>query len=101
MNELEIPIKKLDQDAILFTKAHHSDAGFDIYSLEDVVILPGEIAKIKTGIAINIPTGYVGLIMDKSSMGSKGFKVFGGVVDAGYTGEVMVCLGHMKTDPKL
>jgi dUTP pyrophosphatase len=90
--EIELPVKKLTEDAIIPTKAHETDAGFDLYSVEEVYVGSINVEKIKTGIAINIPSGYVGLIQDRSGMGSRGFKVHGGVIDAGYTGEIMVCM---------
>lgn len=94
---IEIPIKLLSSDAKIPTKAHEIDAGFDLYSVQNIDIVSGQIAKIQTGITVNIPPGYVGLIQDKSSVGSKGLKVFGGVIDAGYTGEIIVCLGNMTS----
>jgi dUTP pyrophosphatase len=90
---IEIPIKLLSEDSKMPTKAHDTDAGFDLYSVEEVYVGSLAIEKIKTGIAVNIPAGYVGLIQDRSGMGSRGFKVHGGVIDAGYTGEIMVCIG--------
>lgn len=50
--------------------------------------------KVRTGIALEIPIGHVGLIMDRSGMGSKLIKVFGGVLDSNYRGEVIVCLAN-------
>lgn len=83
---------KLDKEAVLPTKAHKTDAGYDLYSVEDVTIHTLQLAKIKTGIAALIPEGYVGLIKDRSSMGSKGIHVFAGVIDHGYNGDISVCL---------
>jgi dUTP pyrophosphatase len=71
--------------------AHDSDAGFDIYTAAAVTILPGERVQIPTGIALAIPTGYVGLIWEKSGLSHKaGLATLGGVIDAGYRGEIMV-----------
>lgn len=96
MAEIEIPIKLLSPEAKMPTKAHSTDAGFDLYSIKDTYIPSGKVVKIKTGIAVNIPPGYVGFIKDRSSMGVDGFKVFGGVIDAGYTGELIVALGTIS-----
>lgn len=91
---LELRVKKLVEDAKLPTKAHITDAGFDLYSVEDVVLNSAETTKIDTGIAVEIPTGYVGVIFDRSSMGSKGIHRHGGIIDSSYRGPIMVCLNN-------
>lgn len=93
---MKIEIQKLNSSVQIPTKAHSYDAGWDIYAAEDMVIGDGETVKIKTGIAMAIPQGWFGLICDRSSMGSKGIKVMGGVVDSAYRGEVLVCLCNTK-----
>ncbi len=88
---MELKVKKLHEAAKLPTFAHTTDAGMDLYAIEPVTILPGERVQLKTGIAMVIPSGFVGLIWDKSGLSHKsGLKTLGGVVDAGYRGEVMV-----------
>ncbi len=88
---IKLPIKKLFENAVVPTFAHPGDAGMDLYARETVTINPGEKAVVGTGIAFAIPEGYVGLIWDKSGIAIKnGLKVLGGVIDAGYRGEVMV-----------
>jgi dUTP pyrophosphatase len=72
--------------------AHPTDAGLDLLSIEDITLLSGMPTKIRTGVSIEIPTGYVGLIWDKSSIGSLGIKTLGGVIDSDYRGEVIVTL---------
>lgn len=81
---------------VLFTgtepyRAHDTDAGFDLYAAHDVELGHG-VSKIDTGTHVAIPEGHVGFIMDRSSMGARGFHVFGGVIDCGYTGEITVLL---------
>jgi dUTP pyrophosphatase len=85
-------VKKLHKDAVVPVRAHATDAGLDLYSIEDAVIYPGQTEKVKTGIALAIPEGKVGLIWPRSSLGVKGLDVMAGVVDASYRGEVVVCL---------
>jgi len=86
---MEINVKKLHKDAKLPTYAHHGDAGFDLYSIESVSIPVGARVLVGTGIAIEIPDGYVGLIWDKSGLSMvHGLKNLGGVIDAGYRGEI-------------
>jgi deoxyuridine 5'-triphosphate nucleotidohydrolase len=94
-----IKVKRLTTTARLPTKAHESDAGFDIYSDEDKVISPMSRESIHTGIAIEIPEIpesnkdiYV-RIAPRSGLSVKaGIDVFAGVVDRGYIGEIIVCL---------
>lgn len=88
-----IKVKKLNEEAKMPTHGHPGDAGMDFYTLEDVVFAPGKQEKVFTGIALEIPEGYVGLIWDKSGISfNLGLKVMGGVVDASYRGEVIMNL---------
>ena len=90
---MKIKVKKLHKAAKLPTHGHPGDAGVDFYTVEDVVFPPGKQEKIYTGIALEIPEGYVGLIWDKSSISfNLGLKVMGGVVDASYRGEIIMNL---------
>lgn len=84
--------KKLKEGAILPKRSHPNDAGLDIYSNENKIIPPGKVELISTGIAMELPHGTVGLLLDRSSMGKKGIKVFGGVIDSDYRGEYIVAL---------
>jgi len=88
----KINFKKLYGGAHAPTKSNSTDAGYDLYSVNDVAIPKGYNALINTGIAIEIPRGSVGLIWDRSSLGVKGIHRHAGVIDCGYTGEVKVCL---------
>lgn len=93
---MQILFQKLHPDAKLPSYAHAEDAGMDFYALEAVTIAPGERAAIKTGIAMAIPAGYVGLFWDKSGVAIKrGMKTIAGVVDSGYRGEVLVGLHNL------
>lgn len=92
-----LQVKRLTSDARLPTKAYEGDAGYDLYCTKDIILKPGQIEKVSTGIAMKIPDGYSGFIWDRSGHGSKGIKVFGGVVDSSYRGEIFVCLGLMNT----
>lgn len=96
---ITIKIKRLNDFAILPDYSHPGDAGMNLYAAVDVTIQPGEVVKVSTGIATEIPEGFVGLIWDRSSMGSKGVKRMGGVIDAGYRGEIMVALLNTTAAP--
>ncbi|MDD5165146.1 MAG: dUTP diphosphatase [Candidatus Pacebacteria bacterium] len=88
---MQIKFKKLHPDAKIPAYAHPGDAGMDFFVLEKTVIKPGEHAAIKTGIAMEIPHGCVGLFWDKSGIAIKhSIKLLGGVIDAGYRGEVLI-----------
>lgn len=90
---------RLDENATAPTKANTSDAGWDLYSLEDVEIPPTSRSLIKTGISLQIPKGFVGLIWPRSGLAVKsGIDVFAGVVDSGYRGDVGVCLYNSSTE---
>ena len=94
-----IKVKKLHKDAITPTKAHASDAGFDLYALEDKIIEPGETALIKTGLAFELPDGYELQIRPRSgiTLNTK-LRVQLGTVDAGYVGEVGVIVDNINRD---
>jgi len=95
---IKLKVKKLHPDAKLPEFVHHGDAGMDLFSKEKVTIKVGERVKISTGIAVEIPHGYVGLVWDKSGLAATHMlKNLGGVMDAGYRGEYIVTLinlGH-------
>jgi len=88
-----IKIQKIDSKAMIPNYANKDDAGLDFYSAEDIVLKPGQRQAIGTGIKMEIPAGYVGLVWDKSGLAVKnGIKTMAGVVDAGYRGEIKVVL---------
>jgi len=90
---LELRVKKLHQDATIPTRAHKTDAGYDLYALESTTIYQNTHQLVKTGISLEIPEGYVGLIWPRSGLSYKyGLDVFAGVIDSGYRGDVGVIL---------
>lgn len=93
---MNIHVKKLHPDAVLPAFAHPGDAGMDLYSVEDMVLEPGERRSVPTGIAIALPDGYVSLVWDKSGVSHKfGVKTLGGVLDSGYRGEYLIGLVNL------
>ena len=83
----------LNPNAKIPTKANINDAGFDLYSIIDTVIPTKQRKTVNTGIAIQMPDNMAGLIWPRSGLSvKKGIDVLAGVVDAGYRGEIMVCL---------
>ena len=88
-----IRVKKTEKKAIVPTRSNQSDAGWDLYSVTTRPIAPSQRVTIKTGISLEIPEEYVGLIWPRSGMSVKnGIDVLAGVVDSGYRGEIKVCL---------
>ena len=89
----------LDQGAKMPTKAHDTDAGFDIYTPRAFTILRGAYATINTGVHIEIPKGYVGFLKSKSGLNVKHGVTGEGVIDAGYTGSIVVKLNNNGSNP--
>jgi len=89
---IEIKVKKIKEISKTPQKNHSSDAGWDLFSVENIIIPKQSRAIISTGISTEIPEGYCALIWDRSSMGSKGFHRFAGVIDCSYRGEWKVIL---------
>jgi|SRR5579883_641477 dUTP pyrophosphatase len=88
-----IKVKLLHPDARVPTVNYPgSDLGYDLYSIEDITIPPGSPVKVRTGIAIEASDGYGFILGDRSSMAAKGITYAGGRIDAGYRGEILVCL---------
>ena len=90
MNKKILKFKALHIDAVIPTKAHPTDAGYDLYAVEDKWLTINKPTLIKTGIAMEIPKGCVGDIRPRSGLSAKGVTVAYGTVDSGYRGEVKV-----------
>jgi dUTP pyrophosphatase len=96
----ELPLRRLDPGAVLPTRAHADDAGLDLYGLEDATIAPGAGTLLRTGVAVAVPPGHVGLVCDRSSLARRGLKTAGGVIDAGYRGELGVVVWNLSREPQ-
>jgi dUTP pyrophosphatase len=97
-----LQVKKLDPHAKLPTKNLSTDLGYDLYCLEDTLIV-SDVTLIRTGIAVKFPQGWGAFIKDRSSIATKDKKLFtvAGVIDEDYRGEVHVahtCV-HPDRDP--
>lgn len=82
---------KLDPGAIMPTRGHEYDAGLDLYSPVSLWLHPGEHIAIDTGVHVEIPQGYVGMITSKSGLMLKGI-TSRGTIDSGYTGSIKAVL---------
>lgn len=93
---LELPIKKLDEAAIIPEIAYEGDAGFDLRSLVNITLEPFERALVPTGLAIAIPKGYAGFVLPRSGSAIKqGLSLVNapGLIDSGYRGELCcICI---------
>jgi dUTP pyrophosphatase len=101
MDELSLPVRRLDSEVPLPSYAHDGDAGLDIAAAADVELVPGERAAVPTGLAVAIPTGWVGLVHPRSGLARRqGITVVNapGTIDAGYRGEIQVLLVNLGRD---
>lgn len=92
---MNLSFKRLSEKAILPTRGHDGDAGLDLYLTEDVVVESGKVTVAPTGLAVEIPYGYVGLVHPRSGLAFKhGITVVNapGTIDAAYRGEIKVAL---------
>lgn len=80
-----IEVEVLDGGKLPF-KAHRTDAGFDLFATDDVLIIPGQIMKHPLNIKMKLPRGTYAQIESKSGLGSKGLLVYAGVIDESYRG---------------
>jgi len=97
---VNLRVKRLHPDAKLPCYGRPSDAGLDLHAFEDTVLAPNEQQVIKTGIAVAVPEGTVGLVWDRSGMAAKnGIKTMAGVIDCTYRGELVVVLINLRSTP--
>lgn len=90
IDKMKVRIKKLNDNAVMPTKAHATDAGFDLYCTSKEIDWTKRQIVCHTGLAFEIPEGYVGLIFPRSSVSNKPLMMANsvGVVDSCYRGEV-------------
>jgi dUTP pyrophosphatase len=99
---MKINIKKLSETAKIPTYANRGDAGLDLYSDNNFLLIPGDRALVKTGIAIELPEGYEMQIRPRSGLSVKhGITVLNspGTIDSGYRGEIGVVLYNASRVP--
>jgi dUTP pyrophosphatase len=96
---IELPIRRLHDDAVVPSRAYAGDAGLDLSACERIELGAGERAVVGTGLAVAIPEGYAGFVQPRSGLAAKhGITIVNtpGLVDSGYRGELKVIL--MNTD---
>jgi dUTP pyrophosphatase len=98
---IELPIRRLREDAVLPERAYAGDAGLDLAACERHELGPGERASVGTGLAVAIPEGYAGFVQPRSGLAARhGITILNtpGLVDSGYRGELRVIL--LNTDAR-
>jgi len=96
---IELPIRRLRDDAVVPSRAYAGDAGLDLAACERIELRPGERAAVGTGLAVAIPEGYAGFVQPRSGLAARhGITIVNtpGLVDSGYRGELKVVL--LNTD---
>jgi dUTP pyrophosphatase len=98
---IELPIRRLRDDAVLPERAYAGDAGLDLAACERYELAPGERGVVATGLAVAIPEGYAGFVQPRSGLAARhGITVVNapGLVDSGYRGEIQVVLLNTDTN---
>ena len=96
---MNLRVRLLDPAARLPQRAHEDDAGYDLRSIETHVIGPGERARVRTGISLELPQGHAGWVVPRSGLADRhGISLVNapGLIDPGYRGEIKVLL--LNTD---
>jgi dUTP pyrophosphatase len=97
---IELPVRRLREDAVLPERAYSGDAGLDLAACDRHELAPGERAVVGTGLAVAIPDGYAGFVQPRSGLAARhGLSVANapGLIDSGYRGEIRVVLLNTDT----
>ena len=92
----KLEYKLIHPDAKLPYRKRTTDAGYDLYSIEDIVIYPRVMIDVRTGICISCPAGWYMTIEGRSGMSRMGIIPFRGIIDATYCGELCVALTNIS-----
>ena len=94
---MKLFVKKIDNRAKLPAYAHGTDAGMDIFSIEEYILKSNERHLFKTGIALSVPKNHVALVWDKSGLAANnGIKTMAGVIDEDYRGEIQILIINLS-----
>ena len=100
---LRIPFLRLVPGARVPERAHTGDAGYDLRSVEEMELVPGGRALVRTGISVALPSGYAGLVLPRSGLAVRhGISLVNapGLIDSGYRGEILIPLiNHDRQEP--
>ncbi len=97
-------VRRLEPGARLPIVAHPGeDLGYDVFALETTILHPRSTARVRTGIAVEARDPATGtplglLVRDRSSMAARGIATTGGVIDAGYRGEILILMTNLGNE---
>ena len=97
-HKVRMECKVVHEDAILPSRRRNTDAAYDVYSIEDATVPPHGMKNINTGVIVTAPPGYYITVEARSSLGKIGIIPMRGIIDATYTGELMVILTNQTND---
>lgn len=89
---------KLRRLGVEISAPRPGDAGYDLYSVARYRMAPGQRELVDTGLHLEIPAGYVGLVKDRSSLASAGLHTLAGVIDSAYRGELKILVVNLAAD---
>lgn len=92
---VKIEVELRHPDAKIPSRSRESDAGYDLSSLEDIELNPGQIVNINTGLAVVAPSGWYFTVEGRSGLSRHGIIPFRGIIDGGYTGDMIVTMINM------
>ena len=92
-------ITLLREDVKLPTKSHELDCGLDLYLLDNIKINPFQTVCLDTGLAVDIPEGYAGILAPRSSIAKRGILVHAAIIDPGYKGEIHIIATNCNLEP--
>ena len=99
-DKVKIPYQWVEKDLPAFRHAHKTDAGYDLYSTENVWLRARETAPVQTNLRVCIPAGYVGFVTGRSGMAAQGVLCHSGTIDAGYTGSIFAIITNQNNHVK-
>ena len=90
---------RLGEGAVLPRLATGGAAGYDLCASEPVVLVPGAVTRVKTGVSAEIPPFLMGSVRGRSGLASKGIRTFHGTIDSDYRGEIQILLTNDTPSP--
>lgn len=96
---VRLEFRRVHPDGQMPWRKRETDAGYDIASVQDVVIPPHSAVNIDTGIQVACPAGYYYTVEGRSSMWSQGVSPYRGIIDGTYCGDLKIALYNISDVP--